>query len=121
MFDGTDPIYLQIAEHLRREILTGNLREDEQVMSTTQFATTYRINPATAATAFALLVDEGILYQQRGVGMFVAPGAPDALRAGRRAAFFAEHLDPLLSEADVLGITPEELVAHITHSTGGNR
>lgn len=113
MFDGSEPIYLQIAEHLRGEILAGNLREEEQVMSTTQFATTYRINPATAAKAFALLVDEQVLYKQRGVGMFVAPGAPERLRAERRSAFFTEQLEPLLAQAAVLGIDPEELVAHI--------
>ncbi|MGC5626724.1 GntR family transcriptional regulator [Georgenia sp. Z1344] len=117
MFDGPEPIYQQIAEHLRRQIVTGNLREEEQVMSTTQFSTTYRINPATAAKAFALLVDEGILYKQRGVGMFVAPGAPAALLASGREAFFAEHLDPVLAEAAALGITEGEIIAHIKGAT----
>ncbi|MGC5617448.1 GntR family transcriptional regulator [Georgenia sp. Z1491] len=117
MFDGPEPIYLQIAEHLRRQILTSNLREEEQVMSTTQFSTTYRINPATAAKAFALLVDEGILYKQRGVGMFVAPGSHAALLRSRRQAFFAEHLDPVLAEAEALGIGADDLIAHIKGAT----
>ena len=58
MFDGPEPIYLQIAQQIRAQILSGDLAEEEQVMSTTQYATTFRINPATAAKAFAGLVDE---------------------------------------------------------------
>ncbi|MGO1561420.1 Transcriptional regulator, GntR family [Actinomycetales bacterium JB111] len=117
VFDGPEPIYQQIAQHIRRQVLAGDLREGEQVMSTTQFSTTYRINPATAQKAFGLLVDEGVLYKQRGVGMFVADGAQDRLRGSGRAAFFAEKLDPILDEAAYLGIDTEALLAHITART----
>ncbi|PZU46324.1 MAG: GntR family transcriptional regulator [Arsenicicoccus sp.] len=116
MFDGRDPIYLQIAEAIRGEILTGALREGEQVMSTTQYATTYRINPATAAKAFAELVAEDVLVKQRGVGMFVAEGATGRLRASRRDAFFDDRLAPVVREAAALGITAAELTAYLhTH------
>jgi DNA-binding transcriptional regulator YhcF (GntR family) len=117
VFDSREPIYVQIAEAIRNEILSGALREGDQVMSTTQYATTYRINPATAAKAFAQLVDEGVLYKQRGLGMFVADGAPERLRAQRREAFFAERLDPVLHEAEVLGISRSDLTAYLTDTT----
>lgn len=113
MFDGREPIYLQIAEAIRGEILSGALKEGDQVMSTTQYATTYRINPATAAKAFAELVAEGVLVKQRGIGMFVAEGSADMLRQARRQVFLDERLTPLLHEAQVLGIGPAEIVAHI--------
>ncbi len=113
MFAGRDPIYLQIAESIRGEILSGALTEGDQVMSTTAYATTYRINPATAAKAFADLVDEGILRKQRGVGMFVCDGAAEQLRAHRRGAFFTDHFDPLLRDAALLGITHDDLMTHL--------
>lgn len=113
MFDDRSPIYRQIAERLRREILDGSLEEDQQVMSTTQYATHYRINPATAAKAFTDLVDEGVLYKRRGVGMFVAPGARQLLRDQRRARFFADVVDPVISEARAIGIDLDEVVAHL--------
>ncbi|MPV38221.1 GntR family transcriptional regulator [Georgenia subflava] len=116
MFEGREPIYVQIAQQIRGEILAGSLLEEEQVMSTTQYATTYRINPATAAKAFAELVDEGVLYKRRGVGMFVATGARDRLLDQHRQSFFAEVLDPALARAELLGITPDELVQHITRN-----
>lgn len=116
MFEGREPIYVQIAQQIRAEILAGTLPEEGQVMSTTQYATTYRINPATAAKAFAELVDEGLLYKRRGVGMFVAAGARERLLDLHRQSFFTEVLDPALTQADLLGIGVEELVEHITRN-----
>lgn len=113
MFDGRDPIYLQIADQIRTDVLSGALGEEDQVMSTTQYATAYRINPATAAKAFAELVDEGTLYKRRGVGMFVAPGARDRLLAGRRERFFADVVDPVAAEARMLGIPLDDVVARL--------
>ncbi len=115
MFDGRDPIYLQIADQIRGSILDGTLQEEEQVMSTTQYATTYRINPATAAKAFAELVDEGVLYKRRGVGMFVATGARSALQADGRERFFTEVVDPVADQALLLGIDVADVVERIEH------
>lgn len=112
-FDDRSPIYLQIADGLRRAILAGELAEGDQVMSTTQYATTYRINPATAAKAMALLVDEGLLEKRRGLGMFVTDTARERLRAAGVATFWERRLDPVLAEARDLGITTEEIVRHI--------
>jgi GntR family transcriptional regulator len=109
VFDERSPIYRQIAERIRSEVLAGALGEDEQVMSTTQYATHFRINPATAAKAFAELVDEGVLYKRRGVGMFVAPGARDRLRTQHRARFFDEVVDPMIDEAIAIGVDLDEV------------
>ena len=113
MFDGRDPIYVQIADQIRSDVLAGRLREGEQVMSTTQYAQSYRINPATAAKAFTDLVEEGVLFKRRGLGMFVAEGAYDTLRRSGRESFFAEHLDPVLDHARDLGLSMDEVIEHI--------
>jgi len=113
MFDGREPLYVQIADQIRDDVLSGALQAEEQVMSTTQYATTFRINPATAAKAFAGLVDEGVLYKRRGVGMFVAEGARERLLAERRESFFADVVDPVLAQARVLGIGVDEVVARL--------
>ena len=112
-FDGREPIFLQIADQVRTQVLSGALGEEEQVMSTTQYATAYRINPATAAKAFAELVDEGTLYKRRGIGMFVAPGARARLLAGRRERFFADVVDPVAAQARLLGVPLDEVVARL--------
>lgn len=112
-FDDRTPIYQQIADRLRHSILAGHLQEGDQVMSTTQYATTYRINPATAAKAMSALVDEGLLHKRRGLGMFVSPGAREQLRTQRRATFWDETLRPALAEAAALGITTDQLIDHL--------
>jgi GntR family transcriptional regulator len=123
VFDDRSPIYLQIADKIKDDILSGSLREDEQVMSTNQYAAFYRINPATAAKGFHQLIDEGVLYKRRGVGMFVAPDARAKLLSQRRERFFAEVVDPVLTEARILGIPVAEVVRHIEqrddHRAGG--
>lgn len=113
MFDGREPIYLQIADQIRTEVLSGVLGEEEQVMSTTQYATAYRINPATAAKAFGELVEDGTLYKRRGVGMFVAAGARERLLAQRRERFFADVVDPVAAEARMLGVPVDDVVARL--------
>ena len=112
-FDDRSPIYLQIADGIKNDVLSGALKEDEQVMSTNQYAAFYRINPATAAKGFAQLVDEGVLYKRRGIGMFVSPDARARLRRERRKRFFTEVVDPMLAEAKRIGIEVDEIVRHL--------
>lgn len=102
-------IYLQIAEQLQDQILQETLQEEEQAPSTNQLAALYRINPATAGKGINVLVDEGILYKKRGLGMFVAPGAREKIRQKRRRSFGDAFVRPLLVEAGRLGIGPDEL------------
>ena len=114
--DDDRPIFLQIAEQIENDIIGGQLAEETQVPSTNDFAAFHRINPATAAKGVNLLVDGGILYKKRGIGMFVAEGARATLVARRRERFQSEYVAPLLAEADKLGI-PREQVADMVNTT----
>jgi DNA-binding transcriptional regulator YhcF (GntR family) len=113
VFDDRSPIYLQIAEGIKNDVLSGALKEDEQVMSTNQYAAFYQINPATAAKGFAQLVEEGVLYKRRGIGMFVSPDARTRLLTERRNHFFADVVDPMLAEARRIGIDAAEIVKYL--------
>ncbi|MFG1926930.1 GntR family transcriptional regulator [Cryptosporangium sp. NPDC048952] len=113
MFDDRSPIYRQIAEQIKADVLRGVLRADEQVMSTNQYAAHHRINPATAAKAFQQLVDEGVVYKRRGIGMFVSVDAAEKLRAERRERFFADVVEPMVTEARMIGIPLAEIASHL--------
>jgi DNA-binding transcriptional regulator YhcF (GntR family) len=113
VFDDRSPIYVQIANGIKDEVMSGTLKEDEQVMSTNQYAAFYQINPATAAKGFAQLVDEGVLYKKRGIGMFVSPDARERLRSRRRERFFADVVDPMLAEARMVGVDIDEITAYL--------
>ncbi|HJC11415.1 MULTISPECIES: GntR family transcriptional regulator [unclassified Blautia] len=112
-------IYLQIKEMIERDILRDILLEEERVPSTNELAKLYAINPATAAKGVNLLVDEGILYKKRGIGMFVAAGAKEAIRKKRREHFFEDYVKAMLAEAANLGISKEELIEMIAWNQGG--
>ena len=99
-------IYLQIAQMLEDDILRKVYREEEQVPSTTELSRVYHINPATAAKGVNLLVSEGI-------GMFVAKGAEEAVKAKRRAAFYRDFVKPLVREGRSLEVTGEELLTMV--------
>ena len=64
MLDEGKPIFLQIAEQIENDIIAGTLAEESQAPSTNEFATFYRINPATAGKGVNRLVDDGILYKK---------------------------------------------------------
>ncbi|KQQ10399.1 MULTISPECIES: GntR family transcriptional regulator [Rathayibacter] len=117
--DDSRPIFLQIAEQIENDIIAGALPEETQVPSTNEFAAFHRINPATAGKGVNLLVDDGVLYKRRGIGMFVAEGARDRLVEKRRTQFRDQFVAPLLAEAAKLGLTREELATMI--SEGGSR
>lgn len=106
-------IYLQISQMIETDILRGILLEEERVPSTNELAKLYTINPATAAKGVNILVDEGILYKKRGIGMFVATGATEKIHTRRKEEFYTVQLAQLLSEAQSLGITRAELIAQI--------
>jgi GntR family transcriptional regulator len=108
--DDSRPIFVQIAELIENDILAGALPEETQVPSTNEFAAFHRINPATAGKGVNVLVDDGILYKKRGIGMFVAAGARDRLVAKRRDRFQNEYIAPLIVEARKLGIDETHLI-----------
>ena len=109
LIDDSSPIFVQIAERIENDIIEGVLPEETQVPSTNQFASFYQINPATAAKGVNLLVDQGILYKKRGIGMFVAEGAKAKLKGKRREQFFEQYVVTMVREAEKLGITMEQL------------
>lgn len=114
-------IYIQIKEMIENDILRDVLMEEERVPSTNELARLYVINPATAAKGVNLLVDEGILYKKRGIGMFVTRGAKQKIMEKRKEHFYDDYVKRLMAETVSLGITKEELIAMIETSDEGRK
>ena len=102
------PVFQQLACQVRAAVARGALRPDDMLPSIRQMATEALINPNTVAKAYRDLEREGILYTQRGLGVFVAESAPDACREERREAL-REQLRDVLTESRRSGLTLEEL------------
>lgn len=108
-FQDERPIFLQLSEQLEEGILSGAYPEESQIPSITEFSVNYKINPATALKGINRLVDAGLLYKKRGLGMFVSAGARKNLLAQRRENFYHDYVEKLVREARRLGLTPEHL------------
>ena len=117
-FNEGSAIYLQVASMLEDDILRGVLNAEEQAPSTNELARAFCINPATAAKGLNLLVDDGILYKKRGLGMFVAPDGREKVVNKRKSAFYETYVKSLVKEAQALNVTKEELAAMIEKASG---
>ena len=107
---GEKPIFLQISENLEDAILSGALPEGEQLPSITELSVQYTINPATALKGINRLVDQGVAYNPRGVGMFGAPQARVILQKKRRGDFSTRFVAAMVAEAKRLDISRPELL-----------
>lgn len=100
--------------------MNDQLLEGEQVPSTTQLSQFYKINHITVLKGINLLVDAGLIYKKRGVGMFVADGAKEMLLQTRKSAFAEHYVVPMVQEADKIGLSVDELFQIITQLKGSD-
>ena len=102
------PIYRQVAEQIRRQILAGHLAEGEQLVSVRDLAGQLKVNPMTISKAYGLLEADGLLERRRGVGLFIA-----RVRSDRRSAGKSQLLEQVLARAVATAVQfdiPEEEV-----------
>lgn len=112
-FDQERPIYIQIREIIEDQIINGQLQEGDQAPSTNQLVNFYKVNHITVAKGVNQLVDEGILYKKRGIGMFVESGAREKLVAKRKETFISDYIVTLVREANKLGFSEKEIISLI--------
>ncbi|GEN46370.1 GntR family transcriptional regulator [Alkalibacillus haloalkaliphilus] len=108
-FENDKPIFVQIREIIEDQILDNQLLEHDQAPSTNQLVNFYKVNHLTVAKGVNQLVEEGILYKKRGVGMFVNEGAKEKLVQKRKETFVDDYIKGMIAEAHKLRITEEEL------------
>lgn len=109
-FNQVTPIYIQIADAIEDDILTGKLSEGDKCYSQVVLAKELNINPATAAKGIRLLVDRGVLSKVRGQAMTVKEGAWKDIRRRRAEDMLGAILEHLVQEARKLEIGEEELI-----------
>ncbi|MFD1453515.1 MULTISPECIES: GntR family transcriptional regulator [Oceanobacillus] len=120
-FRSDKPIFIQVREQIEDQIVNNQLKEGEQAPSTNQLIQFYKINHATISKGVTQLVDEGILYKKRGVGMFVAEGAKQKLVQKRKQAFMDDYVIGLVQEAEKLRITENEIIDLIKKARKGDK
>lgn len=112
-FNAEKPIFIQIAEGIEDAILSGAFEEESQVPSITEFSVNYKINPATALKGINILVEDGLIYKKRGLGMFVNTGAKEKMMVKRKNQFYDNYVYSMLAEANRLQLTKEDIISMI--------
>ena len=71
-FSNDKPIFLQLAEIIKNDIVTGKYKSKEKLPSVREFALIYSVNPNTVQKALQILEDDGLIITDRTNGKFVA-------------------------------------------------
>lgn len=100
------PIYRQIVDQVRREVLGGQLKPGDELPSVRSVALKHAINPMTVSKAYSLLEAEGLLVRQRGMAMAVAEQASTASHQ-QRQVLLRPHLEAAARAAHQLKVSPE--------------
>lgn len=106
---GGTPIYRQIMDQIRRQIMTGQMVAGEQLESVKQLSSRLKVNPMTISKAYGFLVEEGLVERRRGLGLFVKQIRKD--RASRiRDRMLEDALKKAAALAVQIGVSESEAV-----------
>ena len=110
------PVYLRLREMIAAAIIEGRYPDGALLPSVRSLAAEEAANPLTVAKAYQQFQDEGLVEVRRGIGMFVVPGAAEALRRRERHLFLTSEWPQIVERMRCLGIEPAELLAGPAHS-----
>lgn len=108
-FKDNKAIYLQIADRIGDDVLSGKLAADAKIPSVREMAAQIEVNANTVARTYEYLQQSGIIYTKRGLGYYVAPDARDTIVRMRREQLMQGEMDYFLGQLKAVGITPAEL------------
>ena len=109
IFSNDKPIYIQMADRLCDEILSGVYQDDDRIPSVREYAVLLEVNTNTAVKAYEQLAREEVIYNKRGLGYFVTPGAKKQILKVRKQEFMKDKLPELFRQMQLLGITLEDV------------
>ena len=109
IFTNDKAIYIQMADRLCDEILAGKYKDDDRIPSVREYAVMLEVNANTAVKAFDELSRANIIYNKRGLGYFVTPGAKKQILKDRKQEFMKERLPELFRQMQLLDITIDDV------------
>ena len=98
-----------MADRLCDEILSGTYKDDDRIPSVREYAVMLEVNANTVVKAYDERSRANIIYNKRGLGYFVTPGAKKQIMKARKQEFMKERLPELFRQMQLLGITLEDV------------
>jgi GntR family transcriptional regulator len=120
-FRQNQAIYLQIADHINERILSGTWAEGERIPSIREMSEEIEVNPNTVMRSYGYLQDLGIIYNQRGIGYFVAEDAYDKTLDLKKRNFIRRELPRIFRTMDLLHLTCDDLKRLRERDAGNGR
>lgn len=114
IFDNERPIYLQLVEKLRIEIVSGKLKKGERLPSVRELALITKVNPNTMQKALAELEEEKLIYTERTNGKFVTDDINLIEEVKRKLA--KEKVNEYIKSMESLGISYEEAIQYLSEN-----
>lgn len=109
MFTNDKPIFQQMADRLCDDILAGTYNDDDRIPSVREYAVTLEVNTNTAVKAYEQLSRANVIYNKRGMGYYVTPGAREQILQERRKAFLEQTLAELFRQMSLLKLGIEDV------------
>lgn len=117
-FNEQKAIYLQIAELVEDNIISGAWAEGERMLSVREFGVQLAVNPATVLRAYDELSAKEEIEQRRGIGYFVHVGAAAVIKEHRKETFLSDTLPKVWRQMQSLGITVEQVIGSCNEHRG---
>jgi GntR family transcriptional regulator len=108
-FRDNEAIYLQIAAFVSENILLGKWPAEQKILSVRDLAVELEVNPNTVMRSYEFLQNQGVVYNKRGLGLFVAPDGYDKIKAYRRERFIEQDLQGIFRNMYLLDIDFEDM------------
>ncbi len=108
-FKDNEAIYLQIAAFVSDQILMGKWPAGQKIPSVRDMAVELEVNPNTVMRSYEFLQGLEIIYNKRGLGLFVAEDGFDKVKAYRKENFVRQNLPELFKNMYLLGISIDEI------------
>ncbi|NBC83254.1 MAG: GntR family transcriptional regulator [Bacteroidetes bacterium] len=109
-FNEGRAIYLQIADYMINNILSGVWKETERIPSVRELSVQMQVNPNTAMRTFAYLQDQDVLFNKRGIGYFVAAGAYKRAKDLKKEDFLSNIVPDFFKTAKLLDLSEKDIV-----------
>ena len=117
-FDNERPIYVQLVEKIRLDIISGKLKSGEKIPSVRDFALEAKVNPNTMQKALIELEEEGLLYTERTNGKYVTDNKKLIEKIKRELV--EEKVNIFLEDMKNIGISSDEIINYLK-DLGGDK
>ncbi|MDR0363460.1 MAG: GntR family transcriptional regulator [Bacteroidales bacterium] len=111
-FKEKQAIYMQIADYVCDNILTGKWPLEEKILSVRDLGVKLEVNPNTVMRSYEYLQQQNIIFNKRGIGFFVAADAINIILQIRKKRFFETELSDFFKTLKLLNIDMQEIVEY---------